>query len=382
MRRTGIVLGGLLCSSCGDVGTDGATDVDEPRSIAAPFVLEPARERLVLHDAVIDGRALGDVALQGPAIEAVAGELDGVPMDGEPVRGTAVALRSELRTSGAFVDADAIGLELVGVDAAWQGDGTLLALDEHAHIDASGFSWDDPGSVLVLLEEEDPASTASAARATYAGRRLARLELAHTFGLDDDESLAPALALLDDEAPQLLAVGEVCTMTEECDAGLFCAQDPMAYPDAQDRCVAMCVPATPSMPLTCADDDACCDPDATCNDDGVCVAPTVTGSGGNADGCNDGPCDDRDGDGVVNSVDQNPDQSCSADADSDGCKDSCDGDDTDGGCGGGGTDGNGGGGFCSTHRRFPRPNTTMMAFVVLILLRGRSRRAISAPSRS
>ena len=373
MRRTTIVLGGLLCSSCGDVGMDGATDVDEPRSIAAPFVLEPARERLVLHDAVIDGRALGDVALQGPAIEAVAGELDGVPMDGEPVRGTAVALRSELRGTDAFVDADAIGLELVGVDAAWQSDGTMLALDEHAHIDASGFSWDDPGSLLVLLEAEGTGSSAyaSAARATQAGRRLARLELAHTFGLDDGEPIAPPLALLDDEAPQFLAMGEVCTMTEECDAGLFCTQDPMAYPDGQDRCLAICVQATPSMPLTCADDDACCDPDATCNDDGMCVAPTVSGSGGNADGCNDGPCDDRDGDSVVNAIDRNPDESCSADADNDGCKDSCDSDDTDSP-----------GGFCSTHRRLPRPNATMLAFVVLVLLRGRSRRAITSRARS
>src|SRR5687767_4856389 len=120
MRRIPIVLGGLLWCSCADVGTE-IDDEAATRSVAAPFVFEPAFDRMVLHDAVVDGRALGDLAIEGVALEVVDGRLDGVraPEHGgivvpEAHRGDALAF--------ATVDAELIGIELVGVEAAWQGD--------------------------------------------------------------------------------------------------------------------------------------------------------------------------------------------------------------------------------------------------------------------
>lgn len=376
MRKPAIVLGGLLWSSCADVGSDARDDAGtvEPRAIAAPFVFEPAFDRLVLHDAIVDGRSIGELSLHGGAIEAIAGSLEGVPTEGEPMRGSAVAVRGEPGDEGlAFVDAAVHEVELVGIDVAWRADGTVIELGEPATIAASAFSWDDPGSQLVLLDAEHVAPAVAAADA---GRRAILRERAHLLVGGGATPVGDGLGFLDaaaDDEPEAAAMGELCTATEDCDGGLFCTQDPVAYPDGMDRCLALCVPPSPAMPLSCADDDACCDPNATCSDEGVCVPQTVDGGGGgDGGGCGNVDCDDDD-DGVADGFDANPDESCSADHDADGCKDSCDGDDDDGGCGGGGSD-DGSSGFCSTgRRRFPKPNALCVAFVLLVLLRGRRR---------
>jgi len=375
-RRSTIAVLGLF--GCAAPTDDRDDDVVDRIDLAAPLVLELAPgAQLVIADANVVGIGSGTVVIDALAIDADAGAvLDLAVSEGATAmrvagpdgsRRLAAAPASELGDDAHAVEAELVGLELAGFEAAWlEGPDGRVALAEPIVLDASALAW--TTGELVVIELRDEASTASttaSARATVTTRRPAGPvvvgELGHTLAGDSADPFLDDLRA--DDEPLALEPGDSCSATSQCPTDTRCVADPMMS-DGQFRCLALCVapelqggPAlpAPSDSAVCVDDGSCCDPALACSN-GQCVGPEPDDDGGSmGSGC------DRDGDKWINACDARPDESCTADQDGDGCKDSFDDDDSDS-CN------------CTTPVRIPRPNATAFAMLALVWLRGRNRR--------
>lgn len=366
----------LGLAACGDPIDAGDDELVERIDVAAPLAFELAPgARLVLEDATVVGVGQGTVELEALAVDASAGAILELPLaEGETalrLAGPAGSRRAAAtrRSGGHVVAARVEGLELGGFDDAWLVDakGDRIALDEPLVVDANALAWTS-GELVVVELADDTAASANGAGGGVGGAApprgrtddLARL-------LDEDGGGDPfADQLVGPSEPEPLEPGDSCASTAQCPVETRCVADPMMS-DGQFRCLALCtepelvggpMPPVPSPSATCVDDSGCCDPSLACsNGECVVVEPEDDDGGGDDDvgsGC------DRDGDGWVNGCDRKPDESCTADADGDGCNDSFDDNDMDN-C------------ECTTPIRLPRPNSTGLALIVLLWLRGRSR---------
>jgi hypothetical protein len=372
--------------ACGEPIDDGEDEVVDRIDLAAPLAFELAPgARLVLEDATVVGVGTGTVIIDALAVDASAGAIFELPLaEGTTAlrlagpngsRRIAAARRPEIAADAHVVDARVEGLELGGFDAAWLVDasGERIELDEPLVVDANALAWTAGELVMIELPDDDAAAANGGGGASGSGaRRRGPVgapgdpdELAHVRGQDGDGGPFPD-EIVGEIEPELLEPGDPCSATAQCPIETRCVADPMMS-DGQFRCLALCVepelvggpmPPLPSPSATCVDDSSCCDPSLACSNGQCGVVDPEDDDGGQSE---IGSSCDRDGDGWVNGCDRKPDESCTADSDGDGCNDSFDDNDEDN-C------------QCTTPVRLPRPNSTGIALMVLIWMRGRTKR--------